>query len=254
MHRTNMVVRFTYLISVAALLAAAIINYRYGWNASDFIAAAGTVTVLAIIVLGAAGLARTTAKSALRLELADSRAILAASEVKDEGDLKGLRIANTAQMEAYDELVRSQGAAAFRASVAAMGIALLVVLGGFAFALWTGDPATKYAAAIITASATATGGFIARTFINVQQSTQEQMRYYFKQPLVQSYLLTAERLATQLPKDDQSEQYKSLITAAIAQAMNVNVLTHDRNERIKLPPPRRKRSVRATSRASTQKA
>ncbi|MFF0613705.1 hypothetical protein ACFYUD_34080 [Nocardia tengchongensis] len=153
--------------------------------------------------------------------LAVSKARLAADKAEDEisgaDDLMGLIRANRKQMEAYDVLARQHGSSSHRASLTAMVIGLAMVGTGLAVAWFADDSATKYSAAIIAATATAAGGFIAQTFIRVQQRAQDQMQFYFRQPLDASYLLTAERLASQLPEPARGKQYTRIITAALAQ-------------------------------------
>lgn len=68
-----------------------------------------------------------------------------------------------------------------------MAVGLVMVGAGLAIVWLAPEAATKYSAAIIAATGTASGGFIAQTFIRVQQSAQDQMRYYFQQPLIHSY-------------------------------------------------------------------
>ena len=57
------------------------------------------------------------------------------------------------------------------------------------------------------------GGYISRTFITVQQGAMLQMNYYFQEPVVESYLLTAERLAGKL---DPPERTRSLVPNGLA--------------------------------------
>lgn len=142
----------------------------------------------------------------------------AIEEVTDPDDLLGLMRANKKQMEAYDALARSQASTAYVASMIAGAIGLLAIVAGVLVVVFTGDASTKYAAAFLTAAGTATSGYVAKTFIRVQDGTMDQMRFYFQQPLVQSYLLSAERLVSHLPEDRKGEQYERVIGALIAQA------------------------------------
>ncbi|MBF6240499.1 hypothetical protein IU474_25985 [Nocardia otitidiscaviarum] len=138
--------------------------------------------------------------------------------VQGPDDLMGLLRANRKQMDAYDELARQHGASSHRATTWAMVVGLLMVAVGLAIAWYAEEPATKYSAAIIAATATAAGSFITQTFIRVQARAQDQMQFYFRQPLDHSYLLTAERLASQLPEPIRSDQYTQIIATALNQA------------------------------------
>lgn len=183
-----------------------------------------TVTGFALSIFAIARLSNARARFFEDAEAkAQGAAERAIEEVTDPGDLLGLMRANKKQMEAYDTLARSQASSAHFASMIAGAFGLVAIVAGVLVIVFTGDASTKYAAAFLTAAATATSGYVAKTFIRVQDGTMKQMRFYFQQPLVQSYLLSAERLASQLPEDRKAQQFERVIGALIAQA--------DRNER-----------------------
>jgi len=141
----------------------------------------------------------------------------ALGEVSGPNDLMGFIRVNRKQMDAYDALARSQAQTSYQASLAAMGIGLLVLGAGIAVVISSHTDATKYAAAIITASGAAVSGFIANTFINVYRHASKQLNFYFRQPLVQSYLLSAERIAGLMP-DSPGERYAEQVSAILAVA------------------------------------
>ncbi len=142
----------------------------------------------------------------------------AVDEITGPDDLMGLIRANRKQMEAYDALARSQASSTHAATLGAAVFGLLAVGAGLTVAVTADATAAKYAAAIVAGVGTATGGYVASTFIRVQEGAREQMRYYYAQPLVQSYLLSAERLVSTLKdRSEQSEQTMMIIAAALAQ-------------------------------------
>lgn len=161
-----------------------------------------------------------------------SREFLAASanidraveDVAGPNDLLKLMEVNRRQMEAYDVQARSQGRSSHRSSLFAMTAGLAIVGAGLWITVNADDSATKYAAAIVAAVGTATGGYIARTFIRVNTAAQQHVRFYFEQPLVQSYLLTAERVAERLPNRKREHQYELIVAAALQQAGMVSQL------------------------------
>ncbi len=158
-------------------------------------------------------------------------------------DLPGLMLANKKKTDAYEALVRSQRESAHRASLIAMAASFCVVGAGLVVAVLSEDSSTKYAAAAMAAATAAAGGYIARIFIRVQQGAQDQMRLYFQQPLVQRYLLAAERIIGMMSAEVRDEQYQLVLRSALAQAENVscpgNVTEVDRPDRrqpkMKLP-------------------
>ncbi|MER7450435.1 hypothetical protein ABTW96_09110 [Nocardia beijingensis] len=145
----------------------------------------------------------------------------AIAEIRDPFDLMALMEVNRKQMEAYDEQARAQSSTSHWTSLAAMVVGLIIVGVGLTIAVSSNDAATKYSTAIIAAVGTAVGGYIAQTFIRLNSSTQDQVRYYFEQPLVASYLITAERFIAQMPEQDRAQQYRLLVQAALVQAAAV---------------------------------
>lgn len=141
--------------------------------------------------------------------------IEALDNITDTDDLVSLIQANRKRMLAYDAIARRQAAASYRSSQIAMGTGLLVLSVGILIAILSDNPSTKYTAAFLTAVGAAVGGYISRTFITVQQGAMLQMNYYFQQPLVQSYLLTAERLAGKLDPPERTSALTGIVTRII---------------------------------------
>lgn len=173
----------------------------------------GAVAASLLVALKFAG--DDTEKSSAHARQALDQAV---ENVSSPNDLLKLMEVNRRQMEAYDVQARAQGRTSHWSSLLAMTAGLGIVGVGWWIAVTAGDTATKYAAAIVAAVGTATGGYIARTFIQVNTAAQQHVRYYFEQPLVQSYLLTAERVIERLPEDERGQQYALVVAAALAQA------------------------------------
>jgi hypothetical protein len=137
-------------------------------------------------------------------------------------DLPGMMLANKKQMDAYEALVRSQRECLHRASRIAMAASFSAVGGGLLIAILSEDSATKYAVAAMAAAGAATGGYITRAFIRAQQSAQVQLGSYFQQPLVQSYLLAAERIVSMMSVEVRDDQYRLVLRSVLAQAENAS--------------------------------
>jgi len=168
---------------------------------------------------------------------------LAIKDILGPGDLMGLIKANRKQMDAYEDLARSHAETSYRASLLAMTAGLLLIVTGVAVAILPNSTSTKYAAAIVTAVGAATGGYISRTFLTVQRGATEQMDYYFQQPLVQSYLLSAERLVSQMPAESRGSQLELVVEAALMQAASTQQLKGQHA----LPPTEKTRLLRRRS-------
>ncbi|MBF6173588.1 hypothetical protein [Nocardia blacklockiae] len=167
----------------------------------------------------------------------------ALAEIKSEHDLLGLMQANRKQMDAYDAQARSQGVTSHWISVGAMVVGLVIVGTGLTITVLADTSAAKYSAAIVAAVGTATGGYIAQTFIRLNSSIQDQVRYYFEQPLVQSYLLMAERFIAQMPPEERTAQYQLLVESALAQAASARQQQGGPDRAIRRRVPRRSEGV-----------
>ncbi|GIG14304.1 hypothetical protein Cme02nite_26360 [Catellatospora methionotrophica] len=156
-------------------------------------------------------------------EKIESDAISAAGQairdVTGGSDTVGLLNANQRQMEAYASIARSQAATSYRASQVAMGAGLVLLVIGGACAYFITDPAAKIATATLAGVGTLVGGYISRTYIAVQYRAMEQMTYYFREPQVQSYILTAERIAHQLDAEERSQALGSIIDATLSRLL-----------------------------------
>ena len=122
----------------------------------------------------------------------------AAQEIEDAENFTELVKANTKNLSTYTALARAQAAVAFRNSQVAMGVGILVLFLGAAVTIAADATGTQVAAASLTTVAGAFAGYIARTFIRSYNAAIEQMNFAFQQPLVNSYLLSSERLARQM--------------------------------------------------------
>lgn len=69
----------------------------------------------------------------------------------------------------------------------------------------------KLGIAGLTAVGAALSGYIARTYLRVYGRAQDQLNFYFREPLIMSYLLNAERLAEKLTGDRREEIYAEMV-------------------------------------------
>lgn len=223
--RTWVVVALGFLIiavGAAYIIVPLGVIYRTGLYYTYYRQFASLIIVVGVSVVFFAAYRRAAARDrfyAIQEVTARREADEALNELSGSSDLISLTRANRKQMDAYDALARSQAATSYRASQTAMMIGLAILATGVAVIIFSHSDATKYAAAIITAVGAATGGFIGRTFINVHLHAAQQMNYYFRQPLVQSYLLSAERLVSHMPVSNEKrvELFKTILTGIMAQ-------------------------------------
>jgi hypothetical protein len=204
-----------------ALLVYPEVAYRRLDLSSNAIAGGSIVLLFLSIGVMIAGLVKYGSARAKFLEANERRAIGEADEalgqVAGPDDLLGLIRANAKQIQAYDALARAQAQTSFRASQVAMGVGLVLLATGVATAILADSSATKYSAAIVTATGAAVGGYLSRTYLIVQRAAGKQMNFYFQQPLIQSYLLSAERLIAMVPEPRKAHSYDRLVEACLSQ-------------------------------------
>ena len=154
----------------------------------------------------------------------------ALSEVIDNPSIQSLLALNRTDTEEYHKITRSQAEKSFKNAQYAMFFGFFVVLSGALVVLLPTPIEAKVAVATVAAIGGAISGFINRTFQKSHALSLAQLNSFFRQPLVQSYLLTAERVSLHLSEDDQSLVLAQIVNQAIASASSA-----DRVELIAIP-------------------
>jgi hypothetical protein len=140
----------------------------------------------------------------------------AVERVDDQLTLPTLIRLNRAEMAEYHAIVKAQAQRAFRHSQASMIAGLVILLAGAVTVVVPEVPnQAKYAVAALTALGTAIAGFITRTFLRSHEMGVSQLNRFFRQPLVSSYLLTAERVALQLGGESMNICLQKIVQQAI---------------------------------------
>jgi hypothetical protein len=140
----------------------------------------------------------------------------AIDELSATSKLTDLMKANRRQMSAYDVIARYQAQSSYRNSQIAMAIGLAILIAGAALAITVQDDTAKIVTASLTAIGAAISGYISKTFLQTYNTTLRQLNYYFEQPLISSYILTAQRLADSVPKAS-PQMYAELVNGIIGQ-------------------------------------
>lgn len=149
-------------------------------------------------------------------EAAQERADEALDSVTEDINLRALLLFNRKQMEAYESLTRGQAASSYRLSHVALAVGLVVLVGAALSAIIAPDAATKAAAATLGTVGGAISGYVARTYLRIYERTLQQLNHYFEQPLVSSYVLTAERLVEKMSDGQRDEALARIITELFA--------------------------------------
>lgn len=121
------------------------------------------------------------------------------------------------QINKYQILTQARAEWSFIFAIFSMLAGLgLVVLGGVH--IFTNDGWDHVAAATaISTLGGATGAFIAKTFLDVHRVSLSQLNHYFHQPVLNTHILTAQRLADQLEdKSARQRAYERIITNVVS--------------------------------------
>jgi len=132
---------------------------------------------------------------------------------RQDEDLDELLNINRNQMQAYQTLSSRQQRSAFRSSLMAMFVGLVVLVGGIVVVLLAESDTAKIAVAGVSAIGSGLSGYIANTYLSLQRESSNQLRFFSDQPIVASYIYEAERLISKLPGANakQSAAYESVI-------------------------------------------
>ena len=118
---------------------------------------------------------------------------------------------NRAMIDRYHKITQDQAKAAFRQALISMLIGLGLLGVGVFVSAGQGSASAKWIASLIGAVSAGCATYLARTFLKVYASTQDQLNRYFAQPALKGFYLEAERLALQLPEEEKEKQLIRII-------------------------------------------
>jgi hypothetical protein len=118
------------------------------------------------------------------------------------------------QIEKYQIETRGRAIWSFAWAVIAMLGGLTLLLFG-AWHVFTGGGVDAIPVTAVTIVGSAVSGFIAKTFLDAHQTSLIQLNHYFKQPVLNSHILTAQRLVelldTGTPQQDAIKQIIAVV-------------------------------------------
>lgn len=128
-----------------------------------------------------------------------------------EAKLARLLSANRDLLDEYQRPVRRQARTSYTFAQIAIFVGLLLLIGGVVITLLASDSSAKLGVAGVAAVGAAVSGYVARTYLRVYERAQDQLNFYFREPLISSYLLTAERLAEKLTGNLKDEVHAEMV-------------------------------------------
>jgi hypothetical protein len=178
------------------------------------IAGSSALVLVGLGLIGAALALRSEARAAFyeRQEQAARRGVdEALDELAVETDLPGLLRLNRRQMEQYETLTRRQASSSYRISHVALAVGLVGLIAGSVSAVVVDGESARIVAGALAVSAGAIASFVARTYLRIYERTLAQLNHYFEQPLVSSYILTAERLVDKMSPERRDDALADVV-------------------------------------------
>jgi hypothetical protein len=139
---------------------------------------------------------------------------IAIEELKSDVSFPSLLKVNQTQMDQYHDITKHQAEDAYRNSQIAMASGLIILVLATIAAILVKGNTSKIILGGVAGVGTAFSAYIGATFLNAYQSALAQLNYYFSQPLINSYFLSAERIVT-----DMSPKRRDDVRAKIIDSM-----------------------------------
>ena len=115
------------------------------------------------------------------------------------------------QIEKYQTQTQARASWSFIFALVAMIAGLGLVVWGGSHIIAGGGWEHVAAGSIISITGGAVSAFITKTFLDVHRMSLLQLNHYFRQPVLNTNILTAQRLADQLPEADKQKAYAEII-------------------------------------------
>jgi hypothetical protein len=143
----------------------------------------------------------------------------AIEQLKHDVNFPSLLKLNQTQMDQYHDITKHQAENAYRNSQIAMGSGLAILVGAAVAAILLPSNTSKIILGGVAGIGAAFSAYIGATFLNAYHAALAQLNFYFRQPLVNSYLLSAERLASDMPDDRRDKMREKIIDAMLQEGI-----------------------------------
>ena len=123
---------------------------------------------------------------------------------------------NSKQIAEYQTETRQRASWSFLSAILAMAAGLALVFWGVR-ELLDGTTQSRVTGATVSGLGAALSAYITKTFLDVHKLSLRQLNRYFRQPVINSHILTAQRLAERLESAEaRAAAYQQLIASVIA--------------------------------------
>jgi hypothetical protein len=148
------------------------------------------------------------------------RDIVAASrKVETQPTAENLGSYNRLWLLRYHDVTLAQATSAYRFAQLSAVAGFAVLIAGGISAIIVGDTGAKVTSATLTGIASVLAAYISRTFKATYERTLVQLEHFFEQPLIDSYIITAERLCANDPPDTRATFLHGLLGDAVKGAL-----------------------------------
>lgn len=140
----------------------------------------------------------------------------ALEKLRKTTELATLMELNQGQISEYHRIVTNQADKAFKSSRTAMGVGLFLLVCAAFGGVYVPLEEIRWFIAALAAFSTLLSGYLSRTYMVLYRESISQLNRYFDQPVLNSYYLTAERLAGGLDREHVVAVRRQIIDEVLA--------------------------------------
>ena len=159
----------------------------------------------------------------------------AVETVQRDLSLANLFALNLKQMGEYDAITKRQEKRTFLSTQCAIVVGFAMLVAGSTAATLIHDTSAKIVVGTLTAVGSLLSGYIARTFIVSHRLAVNQLNRYYAHPLEMSHLLSAERIARDMPPQTRDRVFEQIIERLLWSDGDGNGDREDRRRRQSRP-------------------
>jgi hypothetical protein len=121
------------------------------------------------------------------------------------------RTLNQQSLKKYHDLTQQQAGSSYLIAQVAVLVGLLLLIGAGVVIIKASAPTAQIVVGALAVVGSTLSGYVGATSIRMYNRAQAQMNFYYAQPLVQSYILEAERISNCLSSDRKDSALEKVI-------------------------------------------
>jgi hypothetical protein len=178
----------------------------------------------------------------------------AAHQLQEKAELPRLVDFNRLLLDKHHGITTDQAAKAYRSGLFAMGAGLAILVIAVFAGLRLNDQGDRLFVGSVAAIGAAFTAYLSRTYIQAYERALQQLNQYLNQPVLNSYFLTAERIAGSLPEDRRVEVLTEVVHGVLdsGKEMHRIVTVANSSQTSTLKPSGRRRAAQAEAAVPAQ--